>query len=151
MPGITSLPPRNRAVTQLAHLQRARLPPGHPRDSSAFAFNQGDFKHPFSPKDLNIPKPRCPRHLVLLPHCFPSNPLLHAPGIAGSAGIYPTDKFGPRGCPAPGTDRHPVTAGTGSLPSSPARTALWEVKHTPQPVPLQREISWQRGFFAAGP
>lgn len=127
MPGITSLPPRNRTVTQLTHLWRFRLHLGHPRESSAFAFNQGDFKHPFGPKGLNIPppprpKPGCPRPSSCT--SFPSNPLLHAGGIAGSAGIYPTDKFGRRGCPASGMDRHPVSAGAGSLPSSSARTAL---------------------------
>lgn len=49
MPGITSLSPRNRTVTQLTLLWRLRL---HPWESSALAFGEGDFKHPFGPKDL---------------------------------------------------------------------------------------------------
>lgn len=52
MPRITSPPPRNGAVTQLTSGDF----PGHPRESSALAFSQGDFQHPFSPQDLNTPR-----------------------------------------------------------------------------------------------
>lgn len=62
MPGITSLPSRNGAVTQLAHLWGARPHLGHPRESFAFVFAQGDFK-PSGPEGFQSRlQPGCPRH-----------------------------------------------------------------------------------------